>query len=129
WAEQNVNVMGRQQAALKLAFENSQLRELLKLPPDPTVSYLTARVVANSGGAYVRSVMVYAGSENGVARGQAAITGDGLVGRVSEVGSRAARILLVTDLNSRVPVVVEGTQERALLAGDNSERPCLRYLD
>ena len=48
---------------------------------------------------------------------------------VSEVGSRAARVLLVTDLNSRVPVIVEGSQQRALLAGDNSERPYLRYLD
>jgi len=48
---------------------------------------------------------------------------------VSEVGSRAARVLLVTDLNSRVPVIVEGSQQRALLTGDNSERPCLRYLD
>jgi len=121
--------MGWQQAALKLASENAQLRGLLKLTPEPTATYLTARVVANSGGAYVRSLMVYAGSENGVARGQAAVTGDGLVGRVSEVGSRAARVLLVTDLNSRVPVIVEGSQQRGLLAGDNSERPYLRYLD
>jgi rod shape-determining protein MreC len=128
-AEENERLMGWQQAALKLASENSQLRGLLKLTPEPTATYLTARVVANSGGAYVRSLMVYAGSENGVARGQAAVTGDGLVGRVSEVGSRAARVLLVTDLNSRVPVIVEGSQQRALLAGDNSERPYLRYLD
>jgi rod shape-determining protein MreC len=128
-AEENERLIGWQHAALKLASENSQLRELLKLTPEPAATYLTARVVANSGGAYVRSVMVYAGSENGVARGQAAVTGDGLVGRVSEVGSRAARVLLVTDLNSRVPVIVEGSQQRALLAGDNSERPYLRYLD
>jgi rod shape-determining protein MreC len=128
-AEENERLMGWQQAALKLASENSQLRGLLKLTPEPTATYLTARVVANSGGAYVRSLMVYAGSENGVARGQAAVTGDGLVGRVSEVGIRAARVLLVTDLNSRVPVTVEGSQQRALLAGDNSERPYLRYLD
>jgi len=128
-AEENERLMGWQQAAMRLAAENSQLRGLLKLTPEPTATYLTARVVANSGGAYVRSLMVNAGSENGVARGQAAITGDGLVGRVSEVGSRVARVLLVTDLNSRVPVIVEGSQQRAVLTGDNSERPSLRYLD
>jgi rod shape-determining protein MreC len=127
--EENERLMGWQQAAFKLASENAQLRGLLKLAPEPTATYLTARVVANSGGAYVRSLMVYAGSDNGVSRGQAAVTGEGLIGRVSEVGSRAARILLVTDLNSRVPVVVEGSQQRALLAGDNSDRPCLRYFD
>ena len=73
--------------------------------------------------------MVNAGRDNGVARGQAAMTGEGLIGRVAEVGSRAARILLITDLNSRVPVVVDGTRQRAILAGDNSARPSLRYVD
>jgi rod shape-determining protein MreC len=97
--------------------------------PEPATTFLTARVIANSGGAYLRSLMIHAGSENGIARGQAAMTGEGLVGRVSEVGRQAARVLLVTDLNSRVPVIVEGPQQRALLTGDNSERPCLRYLD
>jgi rod shape-determining protein MreC len=128
-AEENERLLSWQQAALSLASENARLRELLKLTPERAASFITARVIANSGGAYVRSVVVHAGSENGVVRGQAAVTGEGLVGRVSEVGSRTARILLVTDLNSRVPVVVEGSQQRALLAGDNSERPGLRYLD
>ena len=128
-AEENERLLNWQQAALKLASENARLRELLKLTPEPATTFITARVIANSGGAYVRSLMVYVGSENGVERGQAAVTGEGLVGRVSEVGSRAARVLLVTDLNSRVPVIVEGPQQRALLTGDNSERPCLRYLD
>jgi rod shape-determining protein MreC len=127
--EENERLLSWQQAALGLASENARLRELLKLTPEPPATSITARVIANSGGAYVRSLMVYAGHDNGVARGQAAMTGEGLVGRVSEVGSRAARVLLVTDLNSRVPVIVEGPQQRALLAGDNSERPCLRYLD
>jgi rod shape-determining protein MreC len=128
-AEENERLLNWQQAALNLASENARLRELLKLTPEPATTFITARVIANSGGAYVRSLMVYAGSENGIERGQAAVTGEGLVGRVSEVGSRAARVLLVTDLNSRVPVIVEGPQQRALLTGDNSERPCLHYLD
>ena len=128
-AEENERLLNWQQVALRLASENARLRELLKLTPEPTTTFVTARVIANSGGAYLRSVMVHAGSENGVERGQAAVTGEGLVGRVSEVGSRAARVLLITDLNSRVPVIVEGPQQRALLTGDNSERPCLRYLD
>jgi rod shape-determining protein MreC len=128
-AEENERLLNWQQAALNLASENARLRELLKVTPEPATTFITARVIANSGGAYVRNLMVYAGSENGVERGQAAVTSEGLVGRVSEVGTRAARVLLVTDLNSRVPVIVEGPQQRALLTGDNSERPCLRYLD
>jgi rod shape-determining protein MreC len=128
-AEENERLLGWQQAALKLASENAQLRDLLRVAPEPATSYVTARVIANSGGAYARSVMVNAGRENGVVRGEAAVTGEGLVGRVSEVGSRAARILLITDLNSRVPVIVEDSRQRAVLAGDNSEHPSLRYLE
>src|SRR5207244_8301074 len=64
---------------------------------------------------YVRTVMINAGAEEGLARGQAAITGEGLVGRLTEVGSRAARILLITDLNSRIPVTVDGSHSNAVL--------------
>jgi rod shape-determining protein MreC len=48
---------------------------------------------------------------------------------VSEVGLRAARVLLVTDLNSRVPVLIENEHARAVLAGDNSARPGLLYVE
>jgi len=128
-AEENERLLGWQQVALRLSAENAELRDLAKLVPEPAISFVTARVIADSGGAYARSVMVNAGRDSGVARGQAAMTGEGLVGRVAEVGSRAARILLMTDLNSRVPVVVDGTRQRAILAGDNSARPNLRYVD
>ena len=118
-----------QQAAIALADENSQLRDLVKLVPQSAVSFVSARVIANSGGAFLRNLMIDAGTENGIARGQAAVVGEGLVGRVYEVGARAARILLITDLNSRVPVIVERSRQRAILAGDNSELPALWYLD
>lgn len=126
--QENERLLQWQQAALKLAADNKQLRLLVKAVPEPAVSYATARIIANSGGAYVRTVMIDAGSEDGLARGQAVISGEGLVGRLTEVGVRAARVLLITDLNSRVPVVVENSHAAAVLAGDNSDRPHLVYL-
>jgi rod shape-determining protein MreC len=126
--QENRRLWQWQDVALKLSADNRQLRSLLKVAPTSAVSYVTARVIANSGGDYVRTVMVNAGASEGLARGQAAITGEGLVGRLTEVGARAARILLVTDLNSRIPVVVENTRASAVLAGDNSARPQLIYL-
>ena len=66
-------------------------------------------------------------AEQGVARGQAAIAEGGLVGRLTEIGSRAARVLLITDLNSRIPVVIHGSRTSAVLAGDNSDRPRLVF--
>lgn len=127
--EENKRLVHWQQTALGLASENAQLRDLLKLTPQSAVSFATARVIASSGGAFLRELLVDAGTVNGIARGQAAITGEGLMGRVCEVGTRSARVLLIGDLNSRVPVIVERSRQRAILAGDNSERPMLLYLD
>ncbi|MGH7038002.1 MAG: rod shape-determining protein MreC [Stellaceae bacterium] len=125
---ENKRLLHWQETALALASENAQLRGLLKLVPAPAVSFVTARVVAGSGGAYVRSLLIDAGRKNGVARDQAAITGTGLVGRVAAVGRRAARVRLLTDLDSRIPVTVGAARVRAILAGDNSARPVLQYL-
>jgi rod shape-determining protein MreC len=125
--QENERLLQWQQVAMKLSADNRQLRGLVKAVPENAVSYATARVIANSGGGYVRTVMINAGQESGLARGQAVIAGDGLVGRLTEVGGRAARVLLLTDLNSRIPVVVESSRATAVLAGDNSDRPRLMY--
>jgi rod shape-determining protein MreC len=126
--EENARLLRWQEVARRLAAENAELRQLTKLAPEDTSSYVAGRVIADSGGAFVRNVLVNAGSHDGVARGQAALSGEGLVGRVAEVGERAARILLLTDLNSRVPVMLERSNDRAVLAGDNTDRPRLLYL-
>jgi rod shape-determining protein MreC len=126
--EENGRLLRWQQTALNLAAENERLRQLLNLAPDPVQSYVTARVIANSGGSWKFSLLVNAGQREGIARGQAAITGEGLVGRIAEVGERASRVLLLTDLNSHIPVLIESSRERAVLAGDNSEQPRLLYL-
>jgi rod shape-determining protein MreC len=118
-----------QDVARRLAAENADLRSLVKLVPDQPSTAISARVIADSGGAFMRNVLVDAGTRDGVGRGQAATTGGGLVGRVSEVGDRTARVLLLTDLNSHIPVTVERTDEHALLDGDNSDRPRLMFLD
>jgi rod shape-determining protein MreC len=125
-AEENRKLLQWQQVALKLSAENQSMRGLLNVVPENGVSYVTARLIGNSGG-YVRTAMVNAGADQGAARGQAAIAEGGLIGRLTEVGSRAARILLITDLNSRIPVVVPASRTTAVLAGDNSDRPRLVF--
>lgn len=114
--------------AHRLEAENAALTRLLRMAPEPRTRYVTGRVVADSGGAFVRSVLINAGANHGVEKGQAALTGDGLAGRVAEVGRTSARVLLLTDINSRIPVVIQSTRARGILAGDNSDRPKLLYL-
>lgn len=117
-----------QTVARRLDAENQELRALMNLAPDPKVKFVSARVVGGTGGAFVRSVLIAAGSRDGVRKNQPAITGDGLIGRVMEVGARSARVLLLTDINSRVPIYVERTRARAVLEGDNSDQMLLNYL-
>jgi len=127
-AAENQRLMEWQAAARKLAAENMQLKALLNFAPGAEPGFVTGRVIADSGGAFVHSVLVNAGKRDGVSKGQAVITGEGLVGRVQGVGARSVRVLLITDLNSRIPVVIEATRIRAILAGDNSTRPRLIHL-
>ncbi len=126
--EENERLLRWQSVATKLEVENRSLREVAKVTTEEPVSFVTARVVADAGGTFVRSVLVMAGTRDGVAKGQSAVTADGLVGRVGEVGERSARVLVLTDLNSQVPVIIESRRERAILAGDNSDRPRLTHL-
>ena len=126
--EENRNLRRWLTVARELEAENTALREQLNFVPDPDPAFITARVIGDTGGAFVNSVLVNAGSNDGVRKGQAVLAGENLIGRVVEVGSRSARILLVTDLNSRIPVVVESSRARAIMAGENSARPKLTYL-
>ena len=111
--------------ARNLEAENKFLKGLLNYVPGPEHSFITGRVIADTGGAFAHGLILNAGARDGVVKGQAAITGDGLIGRVSGVGDRSARILLITDLNSRIPVLVGSDRTRAILAGNNSDHPRL----
>jgi len=126
--DENARLLQWQEVARRLEAENARLRGLVKFTPESPVRDVAARVIGNSGGAFARNVLVNAGSREGVNRGQAAATGEGLVGRIAEVGDHSARVLLVSDLNSRIPVLLDDTRERAVMAGDNSDQPRLLYL-
>lgn len=126
--QDNQALLQWEEVARRLAAENAALRDLTKLVPEQPMTAIAARVIADSGGAFMRNVLLNAGARDGVARGQAALSGEGLIGRVSEVGERTARVLLLTDLNSHIPVTLERSSEHAVLDGDNSDRPRLVFL-
>ncbi|MFM7083678.1 MAG: rod shape-determining protein MreC [Hyphomicrobium sp.] len=87
------------------------------------IDFITARVVSISSGAFVRSAMINAGSEQGLKSSYPVVSGDGLIGRVVDAGSNIARVLLITDGQSRIPVYVGPNSVRAVLAGDNGPHP------
>ncbi|HUI16323.1 MAG TPA: rod shape-determining protein MreC [Alphaproteobacteria bacterium] len=126
--QDNAELRNWEQVARELGAQNRALSAALKFVPRGEERSITGRVIADSGGAFVRSLLIDAGARDGVAKGQAVVVGQGLIGRIAEVGEVSARALLITDLNSRIPVVVETTRDHAILAGDNTDLPRLLYL-
>lgn len=114
--------------AMALDAENAILKSNLHWVPEPKLSFVTARVVADTGGVYARSVLLSVGPHSDIRRGEVALDAAGLAGRVTEVGVRSARVLLITDMNSRIPVLLERTRARAILSGANGPQPRLRYI-
>lgn len=116
------------QAALMLQSENTALRDLLNVDREQAKSFITTRVIADGSSTYAKSLVIEGGRGAGVVKGQGVVSREGLIGRVIEAGSRTARVLLLQDINSRIPVIVEGSNERAILAGTNAAMPILDHL-
>lgn len=126
--EENVKLRNWQWRAQELQRKVDTLNGLVRVVEEADTPFVTARVMANSSGAFVRSVLINAGRLQQVRLGYPAVNEDGLVGRIVDAGDSAARVLLLTDLNSRVPVRVGKAGTRAILVGDNGPVPRLDYL-
>ncbi len=117
------------ETARQLEEQNAQLRALNNVRLAPHATFVTGDVIADSGGPFLQSALVNVGARDGVVDGSAAVDGNGLVGRVVGVGEHATRLLLLTDFSSRVPVLVQPSGRRAILAGDATSTPVLEFLE
>lgn len=97
-----------------------QLRRLLKVRDPRRRVVATARIVSATSGSVVRSALISAGAGDGVVAGLPVLGADGLIGRVVEAGQMAARVLLLTDPGSRIPIKVLRTGQSALAVGTNT---------
>lgn len=125
---ENAALLQYQRAAYRLEAENLSLRTLMNYQPTTAYSYITARIIGDNSGAFVRSLTIGLGTDHGVRDGQAVMGGTGLVGRIVQAGDQSARVLLLSDLNAHIPVMLQDSRYRAILAGDNTDRPRLMYL-
>ncbi|MEQ1888321.1 MAG: rod shape-determining protein MreC [Alphaproteobacteria bacterium] len=114
--------------ALKLQDENKEFRSLLNAQDLPESPYVSARVIGDLGSPFVHTVLINAGKKRGVTKDMPVVGADGLIGRVVSSGNQVARVLLLSDLNSRVPVRLEISGYQSVLAGDNQIHPQLLYV-
>lgn len=114
--------------AIALRDDNERYRALLGLKTDPPIPMVAARIVTDSRGPFAHSRLANAGREKGVMPGHPVMSENGLVGRVVGVGDGVSRVLLLTDVASRTPVMIDRTNARAILTGDGGPNPRLEYL-
>lgn len=114
--------------AIALKNVNARYEAMLGLRTEPAVDMVTARSVLESRGPFNNSKLIDVGMARGVKIGNPVINEHGLVGRV--VGSTAgvSRLLLLTDVASRTPVLIDRTDARAILKGDGSDNPRLDFV-
>ncbi|MBI1384917.1 MAG: hypothetical protein GC150_08420 [Rhizobiales bacterium] len=113
--------------ARQLEHENRALRRQLQAAADLPGSFVTGRLVADGRGPFLKSLLINVGRVHRVEPGLAVLDAHGVIGRIVEADEGASRILLLDDLNSRVPVIVGEERTRAIAAGENVDTLALLY--
>lgn len=104
-----------------LKAENKILKKLLHHIDLPQTQSYTARVIAENGDAFANSLIIYLGKEApNIKRGYAVVNNRGLIGRIDIVSGNYARVTLLTDINSKIPVVSQKSRDRGILTGNNT---------
>jgi rod shape-determining protein MreC len=116
---ENTHLLEWQIIAKELQQENAELRGLLGVSASDTAQYITARIVSATHDPFGHTLIIEHNGDARIREGMPVIAAEGLVGRVLESTGETARVLLVTDRQSRVPVEQEATSARAILTGLN----------
>lgn len=117
------------EAAVQLEQQNAKLLAQNQVRLDPKLTSVSGVVLADSGSPFRQSVLLNVGSRDGIVDGWATTDGLGIVGRISGVGERTSRVILLTDASSRIPVTIQPSGQKAMLVGDNTASPPIEYLE
>jgi rod shape-determining protein MreC len=115
--------------SLNIHQENTQLKEILKYVGLRSTKFLVARLIAHPYQTYSRNVLIDSGNLQGVKEDDIVTGNNALVGRIDQVNDDKSRVLLATDINSRIPVIVSGARTKGILAGNNSNVMDILYLE
>ena len=111
-----------------LELENTQLRKLIDEQIESNSNLTSSRVMLDKQSPYLNSYVLNSGSNKKIKKGMAVLDGKNFIGRIVDVNFFSSRVLLVTDLNSKIPVVIQPSGHHAILSGHNIKEPTLEYL-
>ena len=118
--------------SLFLKTENKNFKQILGL--DNTINNeddvaILARVIIDQESPYLKSLIVNKGTKHGIVKGMTVFSKNYLIGKIIESNFLSARVLLITDLNSKIPVIIEDTDVNAILTGTGKKTDLiLEYL-
>ena len=124
--EENKALRRWQDVAFTLEQRMTRYESLLNVVPDPDLPSVTARVIGQSSQPFSKTIILNAGTDQNVEKGQAVLDDRGLLGRIFVAGENTSWVLLLTDLNSRIPVIIRPSNRRAILSGTNTMAPSLQ---
>ncbi len=126
--EENAELKRQLAEATELEIDNLRLKNLLNIK-DGTVATITAsRIVSDSNSPFFKSMLINSGTNDGVKKGHAVVNEEGVIGRTINVARNASRVLLLNDINSRIPVKFANTGVNVILAGDNSQELQIEFM-
>ncbi len=111
-----------------LELENAQLRKLIEEEAESSSNLLSARVLIDKQSPYLNSFIINMGSNKNIKNGMAVLDGKNFIGRIVDVNFFSSRVLLITDLNSKIPVITAPSSNHAIISGRGKDRPTLEYL-
>ena len=111
-----------------LELENSQLRKLIDEQIESPSNLVSARVMIDKQSPYLNSFVINIGSNKDIKNGMAVLDGKNFIGRIVDVNFFSSRVLLVSDLNSKIPIITEPSAYHAILGGHGKNEPTLEYL-
>ena len=111
-----------------LQAENKKLQEMVQLDKESAFITVGAKIMLDKNSPYLNSAIINKGSNSSIKLGMPVLSKGHLIGRIVEVNFLSSRILLLNDLNSRIPVVLSPNGEQAILTGAGRKRPVLEYL-
>jgi len=150
WMGSITEIFSVYQENLRLKDENARLRQwrnvaivlqgrvgryqaLLHAVPEPELNRVLARVIGRANRPFLQTMILDAGRNNHVLPGQAVMDARGMIGRIYLTGNRTSWVILLTDLNSRIPVTIASSSGKAgniqaMMTGDNRVQPSLELV-
>ena len=113
---------------LEAGATNQRLQQLLEFRSHLPAGSVTASIIADSASSWFKSCLLDKGSVDGVNKGMTVVTPLGVVGQVVPVTARAAKVLLLTDPNSGVDVLVQRTRTHGIVSGSLDNGTTLKYV-